>query len=420
MLVANQLKVFAPLTVASLGLGIVSAVLTAPNFTMPALADPPPPPPSNTILPDVFCFRFTDVKAVEDDPEQDRFIFSFEVLNWTDTPASGVRFAMSTGGFDAGKDLGVTGAQVDSNGRPLGSDSDPIPGNQPVSNTGSVTSVSSSAVEYTAGQFNSSLFTENPIPNLNLLDVPSTGGTQAACALVPGCVVSGNTPIISNPETIDDGNNVLDGFSIEIDGFDERDAISFNWFLLDENGESIGSVGNGNAYGFGTVNLFRDALNDTTSDPDFDVTGQLVFPGNTGGETSGRIFAPGEENGVDNVNVVTGFAEQTFVDGLVRPSPSGFSVTGETLLTNALSDTGTEDGPIAVFAAEFGAGITAPFLNPLDNVESVAINVTPNEGFDLTDVSGSDPVPEPATTLATGAVALMGLTLRRWRNQAKQ
>lgn len=36
-------------------------------------------------LPEPYSFRFTDIKAVEGDPEGDKFQFEFEILNWFDT-----------------------------------------------------------------------------------------------------------------------------------------------------------------------------------------------------------------------------------------------------------------------------------------------------------------------------------------------
>jgi hypothetical protein len=51
---------------------------------------------------------------------------------------------------------------------------------------------------------------------------------------------------VADPETVDDGNNVLDGFTFEVDGFDEGDVITFNWELLDSDGQRIGSPGSGN------------------------------------------------------------------------------------------------------------------------------------------------------------------------------
>lgn len=66
-------------------------------------ADPPPAP-----LPDVFCFKITDIERpisayTGDDPvngdliDDDRFLFEFEVLNWTDSFVYGVQLSLNTG-----------------------------------------------------------------------------------------------------------------------------------------------------------------------------------------------------------------------------------------------------------------------------------------------------------------------------------
>jgi len=290
-----------------------------------ALADPPPAPPPNTVLPPVFCFRFTDTKAVEDDPEGDKFQVTFEVLNWTDTPVGGVRIALNTGNNSFAQDAAPTfaGAGLDGNGPPLGPDADPLPGN----NTGSLVESTSTAVQWTAGQFDFNTFTNIPVPNRDLLGVPSLGGT-AACAMVPGCVLQGNNSIVNDWETVDNGNNVVDGFTITVDDLDELEAISWNWLLLDENGDPIGTPGCGNAMGFGTVNLACTPINEE-SDPDATFS---IFPGNTGASQSSRVFA-------DNAHRVTEYGPPGF-DTLIPAGGTAAAATFSVLNSNSSSGGG--------------------------------------------------------------------------------
>lgn len=354
-----------------LSLSLVAASLGTLAVTKPALADPPPTPPPNTILPPVFCFRFTDIKADPNDAQGDKFLFSFEVLNWSNKPAGGVRMALNTGTntltIDQSPSFG--GAAIDGNGRPIGSDADPLLGNQLFANTGSVVQSTSTAVQWTATQLDLNTFDSQPIPNRNLLGVPPVGGTALACGLVPGCVLQGGKPVVPNGETIDDGNNVLDGFVVAIDDLDEGEGISFNWQLLDESGNPIGSVGRGNAYGFGTVNIFRRPINEMgQADAQF-----RLLPGNSGASSSGTMFA----DGVNNVEDANG-------------------------------------NPTDYFTGEFGAGIAAPFVKPEDNIFNEQPNVEPlpeNEARPSDNVT----TPEPGTLFGLGLVSLALLGSKRRR-----
>jgi hypothetical protein len=343
----------------------------------PVLADPvpnPPPPiiPSPlppTILPSVFCFRFTDIKAVETDAEGDKFQVSFEVLNWSNQPASGVRIALNTGTNSFVQDVAPSfaGAEIDFNGSPLGNDADPLPGNQLFTNNGSVVESTETAIQWDAEQFNFNTFNSGPIPNQDLLGVPSPGGTGDACNIVSGCQIQGGQPVVADIETVDNGNNVLDGFVMTLDNLNEGEVISFNWNLLDVNGNPIGTPGNGNAYGFGSVNLARIASSDSGSD-------YRVFPENTGVGNSIQLFARG--------------SDQVIKDG----------------------------DEVALFAAEFGAGITAPFLNQEDNIFDSGINTQP---IDYSSDPPTDPenVPEPSMV---GASILAGVGLLRRRSRQKK
>ncbi|GGA34395.1 PEP-CTERM sorting domain-containing protein [Okeania sp. KiyG1] len=325
-----------------------------------ALADPAVNPP--TTLPQVFCFRFTDIKAVEDDPEGDKFQIAFEVLNWSNQPAAGVRIALNQGtrGFEGAAPT-LAGAGIDANGRPLGPDADPLTGNQLFTNTGSVVQSTDTAIQWDASQFNFNTFIDGPIPNRDLL-APGPRNTPGACALVPGCQVVGHPnpffgrPNIADPETIDDGNNVLDGFVITVDDFDETEVLSFNWDLLNVAGNRIGDT---NDFGFGTVNIARLPINET-GDPDADFR---IFEQNTGVGRSNRLFA-------ENSHTVTEYSpvdyDTTIAGGLSASNAEA---------TQAVNSTGGDE-PIALFAAEFSPGLTGAFLNSADNIFGAPVNAT--------------------------------------------
>jgi len=342
---------FLTATIATLFFGSIDQV---------ALADPPPPGP--IILPDVFCFRFTDITADKDDPEGDKFRFEFEVLNWTNMSADGVRIALNEG-----TDNGVSfvDAEVDLNGRPIGPDGDGQPNdNLDKANRWSVTESTSTAIQWDVGD---NQFAE-PISNNDLLG--ATNNPQA-CALVPGCQLDAfGNPVIPDLETIDNGDNVLDGFVIEVDGFVEDAILSFNWNLLNESGNPIGTPGTGNNYGFGTVNIVRTEFGDGDAFAQF----QPVFAGNTGFSQSQALFFDDTFNLSD--------WDESKID--------------------------TE------FAAEFGAGITAAFLNPADNIFNSAVNTQlldspPNDNPD------PQPVPEPSGIVTMGlfSLSLLGFGKRR-------
>ncbi len=330
-----------------------------------ALADPPPAPPPQTLLPPVFCFRFTDIKAVEDDPEGDKFQLAFEVLNWSNQPAAGVRIALTEGTNSFVTEGGAAtfaGAGVDGNGRPNGPDADPLPGNQLFTNGGQVVESTETAIQWDAVQLDLNTLTSGPIPNRDLLGVGERN-TPGACALVPGCQVVGNSnpffgsPLVADWETIDNGNNVLDGFVITVDDMDEGEVISFNWNLLGVDGNPIGMPGTGNEYGFGAVNIARIPINE---DPNSDFR---IFERNTGVENTSRLFA-------ENSRLVTEYSPVDY--DTTTSGAGGFNATNA-IATQTIAST-EADEPIALFAAEFGAGITGAFLNPADNIFGSRVN----------------------------------------------
>jgi len=381
---------------------LISGIVAAP-----ALADPIPVPPNPEVrLPPVFCFRFTDIKAVENDPEGDKFQFEFEVLNWTNQTASGIQLALNEGtGSSAVIDKVpfLAKGKVDQNGRPIGRPDDNGPtGNLNTPNDWKVAKSTKSAIEWEGG---------TGIANRDLL---AANSTQEACALVPGCrpvpdpVIQpvcrvrwwpwwgqncqqqprNFTPVVDDMETVDNGINVLDGFVVTIDDFDEGELVSLNWFLLDDSGNPLGVSGRGNDYGFGTINLYRQPL-DEAIDP-----GSL-FGGNTGLGESPTLFY----NGVNRltkpaVNPISAAGSSVAVDGEFTPLNAS-----------------PEEELLAVFKAEFGPGTTATFRNIEDNRFNAPVNISLNPGF----TPAPQDIPEPGPV---GMVGVFGwLVVRRgWRH----
>ncbi|MDY7005387.1 MAG: PEP-CTERM sorting domain-containing protein [Cyanobacteriota bacterium] len=402
------------------------------QFAQPAptpAPPPPPPPPPPTKLPPVYSFRFTDIKAVENDPEGDKFQLAFEVLNWSNQPAAGVRIALTEGSntfVTDGVAPSFAGAGIDSNGRPNGPDGDPLPGNQLFINTGQVVESTDTAIQWDANQFNFNTLVSRPIPNRDLLGV-GPRNTPGACALVPGCRVVGGspnsffgTPKVVDPETVDNGNNVLDGFVVTVDDFDEGELISFNWNLLGVDGLPIGTPNSGNEYGFGTANIVRIPIGE---DPNADFR---IFEQDTGVEQSERLFA-------EDSYLVTEYSPVAYDTTIA----SGLSATNA-LATQTVNSTGE---PIAQFAAEVTTGITGAFLNPADNIFNSPVNAqlvasNPGSGGSGSGGSGSggsgsgnsggdggsgsgdiqpESVPEPSTIAMLGmtAIALFGYKRQR-------
>ncbi|MGB7439992.1 MAG: DUF4347 domain-containing protein [Coleofasciculaceae cyanobacterium] len=280
-------------------------------------------PPASPQTPSVFCFRFTDIEVVTNDLEQDQFRVTFEVLNWSNRLAGGVRMDINTGinSFTVGDASLIVGAETNPN--------PPLPaGNLPTANTWEVSVITESSVEWTLGA------NGQPIPGRDLLTA-AQNGLEAACALVPGGCVPG-TPTPADLEMVDNAENVLNGFVITIDDLDELEAISLNWLLLDEFGEPIGTPGGGNAYGFGTVNLVRLPGTGQTPDSIF-----RIFPGNAGISSTPALFA---------------------------------------LDSNQTTDA---NGNLVLLGSEFGAGITGSFANPQNNAFGLVANSQAVPGLTL-------------------------------------
>jgi hypothetical protein len=334
----------------------VGAAMLAGVITSPALADPVP------IGIDVFCFRFTDIKQSEGDPEDDRFEFEFESLNWTNMPAQGVFLSLNKGtGFGGVQDEApfLDGAGVDMNGRPIGSESMRPPGNQDIENDWSVKSLpgkddpfTKTAVRWRAG---------TPIDNIDLIGINAEPDTNTRQDLIdkvnerfefdpdfdPPNPETGSS---GDLETIDNGPNVRDGFTFALDDFDVGEVVSFNWFLEDDMENSIGTAGSGNAYGFGTINITR------------------INPGDP-------------------------------LPGSVLQGNTGFKQTQDIFFDEVFKVKDADGNVIAELGAEFGAGVTAPFQNQSDNF----VNAEPN----------TKPVPEPLTILGSGVALGFGVLFKR-------
>ena len=328
-----------------------AALLFLSPFTQGLVRADPPPEPS---LPKVFCFRLTDIVDVKSDPKGNTFDFEFEVLNWTDKPVFGVSMALNTS-----SQVSFGGGGTDPFGRMLTPPraEQPPPGNIPMrslypadGNTWATTVKTSTALEWRA-----------------------SGTTPGAPAIANFALNGGVIPSWLNTdqfvgehplERIDDGFNVMDGFTFRISDFKPGQKLSFDWFLLDSAGNPFSLAGSSsNPMGFGVLNLARV---DGVAPPG------VIFAGNTG-----------------------------FKDSLVEFAPRDSDVPlGE--LVNVVPDP-------AIFGAEFAGGITAEFMNPDDQKRL---------GDPLTNAI---PVPETGH-MAGGLFGLVLLTARQWhlrRNHAK-
>jgi hypothetical protein len=208
------------------------------------------------MFPSVYCFRITDIKK----EAKNKFTFEFEVLNWTDTPATDLELALNTA---TSRNVSLGGAGVDPNGRPIGpGDDGGPPGNQNKINDWSVTGSSPTFAQWDAG---------TPIPNFDLL----------SGAVPPWFTPSGSKNPV--PESIDDGRNVLDGFTVTVNNFRKGNFLSFNWGLTN-NGRLIASP-----YGSGVVSLAR--FGNGLPGPLFNQGGQPFGTGFNRGSQTPNLFS---------------------------------------------------------------------------------------------------------------------------------
>lgn len=246
-----------------------AAIALTGNLASPGLADPPPPTEK---LPPVFCFRITDIEQTDGDS----FLFEFQVLNWTDQEAEDVSISLTSR-----SDLSFSGASV----TPETELPATPPGNIERYNNWDVTNSGTTAIQWNADSSTNGQ-TYGPIPNIDLLGPP-----QLTLDTIDNLIPSYNP---DDPETWDNGNNVLGGFTFEVDKFQEGKVLSFDWLLGDKNGIPIG-----NTMGFGIVNIARADAQGNLPDP--------VFPelGNRGFQQGLRDFAPNIlNNNEDLVNTV--------------------------------------------------------------------------------------------------------------------
>lgn len=397
----------------SIAAGALAAALL---FAAPSPADPPVDPPiPGTVLPRVFCFRITDIRADKTDPELNRFHFEFEILNWSDVDAGGLEMSLalptpvdvmfaanSFAGVDTdgrplfledtngdmvvdaadNEDLngnGMLDAGEDQNGNGR-LDNDPIPGNLGFPNAWTQVSQTATKVVWAAPAFFPGAL--DGVPFVNLIGAAGFGGLadpDFANSCVPG-VDEGTATVdvdgnVIPTEAIDDENNVLDGFVMTVDGLDAGESLNINWFLTGAGfgeesllpfgcrltdrfgipvGDPIGTSFEGNEYGFGVITLAR---------VDDGPLGGPVFEGNVGvGQGALEFF--------DSVYIV--------------PDPAGM-------------------------AAEFGAGLTAEFVDPADNTLGAGVNAVPvvqdadNDGVaDSVDVCLGTAIPEEVPTRRLG------------------
>jgi len=341
---------------------VMSTILLTSLIMMPMqiMADPPPIPPG-PVLPIVFCVRITDISMSQSDPDGDKFTFEFEMMNWSDVEADGLELSLAqpvSGG------VFISAASVDVNGRPLipldvdgdgfvtdpaGTedledlnnngilddgedlnnsgrlDNDKPPGNLATNNTWTVSSSTSTQVVWAGAA----------IPNRDLLGATTT---NAANQLIPhfppdaagplGVTSVDGNGVVTPQEAIDDGENVLDGFSVELDDFDEGDTVTLNWILTND-GNPIGTPSSGNGYGFGVINLARSVTPGT-------LPGVLFLP-NSGFTQSQTVFY----DNVFTINIALGASPPNPNDGTILLTPVDFS-------------------------GELMAQSTAPFANPGD------------------------------------------------------
>jgi hypothetical protein len=340
-----------------------------------------------------FSLRITDMERVPGDAEGDAFRVEFEVVNWSCCGADALMMAVNQGTTrKSGSAPYFSGSSIDADGRggsSGGSDIgagvyDPIAihsgrGRGDVPNMLNDWSVADQTESYVRWDtFDTSL----PFQPWDGTEVGSRLITVEWLSipfrvdLVPGYGADGlgdsafdggpdpftpSTPGGGQPDTAYESTNVLDGFVIDVDDWDEGEVFSLNWWKANLETVSGGAPYSlfspaefGDPFGYGIMSLVR--LEPTIGSPDETLPGP-VFAGNVGFDQSGNSF-------FDTVYEI--------------PNP-------------------------AEFAAEFGAALTAEFVNPADNLFNLPINA-------------DRLVPEPAMFVLAGA-GLFGIGGNSSRNR---
>lgn len=244
-----------------------SAVLTSSLLGLPerAVADPPPSGCSN-----IFCFRFTDIKCGS---ELGEYHFQFEVLNWSDAFAGGMKFQISP----ASSEGPYFADPYAVNGIPgIDQDLSPFIGSKPPGfirdNTWNVKQQTSDTMEYEMG---------TPIPFVNLVRAFSKG-QQDGCNQCTFANLPPESQLSDDDLSTDNGDNTQDGFVFTLRNLHYGDHVIINWFLTGADGATapfetpfpmtpcretdrpngvpigkpIGSQGRGNTFGFGLITLY--------------------------------------------------------------------------------------------------------------------------------------------------------------------
>lgn len=344
----------------SIGANIAGA---APTATLP---------PEFPAIP--FSMRITDMERVPGDAEGDAFRVEFQALSWH-ASMDAIILSMNEGTSSVdGTAPHFAGASVDHDGRggaaggsdigpgvfdPVGIHSGWGRGDIPDRlNDWEVTSQTSTqawwdnydptipSYPYTGRQVPNYYISSDTLPveqRVNsvpgfgldgLGDSAFDGGPGPYTPSSPGGGVPVD-PVVNGDPWV--GRNVLDGFVIDIDDWDVGEVFSVNWLLASLNFDSGGTnhrlyilewdETEPSPFTHGVMNLVR-------VDPSI---------GAAAGELPGAVFV--DNAGFDQSNT-------SFYDTVYEiPNP-------------------------AEFAAEFGQGITAAFVNPADNVFNMAINTS--------------------------------------------
>lgn len=153
---------------------------------------------------------------------------------------------------------------------------------------------------------------------------------------------------------INNGNNILDGFSVGVDDLEEEEVLIYLDNILDIGGNPIDISEQDNGYGFATVNIAPTPQSDRFG---FLASAAIapIFPDSKGFKQTPNLFADDSEP--------------------VKYLPSGLP--GQTTPTRASAEPTGTPSTRPIFEPEVGAGITTPFLDSGDNIYRLAISMQP-------------------------------------------